>query len=56
MSYMVLRNSGCEKNKALDFCSKPCNCKFDVSIKKLGPVGHKIIKPLIDQSFTQMGW
>ena len=37
---MVLRENGCNKKSALEFCTKPSNCKFDVSIKKIGPVGH----------------
>ncbi len=49
--FMLLRDAGCSKEKALRFLTR-IRCKFDMTMLRDGPDGYRILKPQIDPIFS----
>ncbi|CAD8153996.1 unnamed protein product [Paramecium pentaurelia] len=55
MLYLKLREGGCDKVQARQFCRKNF-CKIDQSQKSIGPPGHKVLKLHPNHLQGEKGW
>ncbi|CAD8066141.1 unnamed protein product [Paramecium sonneborni] len=55
MLYLKLRESGCDKVQARQFCRKNF-CKIDQTQKSVGPPGHKVLKLHPNRLQGDKGW
>ncbi|CAD8174115.1 unnamed protein product [Paramecium octaurelia] len=55
MLYLKLRESGCDKVQARQFCRKNF-CKIDQTQKQIGPPGHKVLKLHPNRLQGEKGW